>query len=731
MSYPSVRNATPSWFGLVGAFFAVIFLAGCLNGGGGGSNAGAAGAPVVPPPVVVPNPITGFADNSLVVPGTVTVTSANTLAPGAIIVISGTTSYNGTFTVVSATAASFTITAPFVANDATGVWVAGGGVIAGCTTTGATGVIGLPAMTTVASRFTGVAPLSVFFDAINTTGAPQPFHELLYTWNFGDPGSGNWAYGSRVGSSSRNAATGAVAAHVFETPGTYTVSLSVTDGTNTVTNNCIQIAVQDPNVVYAGANTRCYTQGAVSAGACPGGGTEILNASADPRTIVSADLAAGKRLLFARGQTWTTSIGLVPLNVNGPWTIGAYGAGAKPVFRRGAGTIILGVGSAGSDWKDARVMDLQLEDNATNSVIAVNGGGTFDQLTFLRIDVRSVAFGWSGFLWKAGLVRMWDQLTIADSTVDTLQAGGGNAMFIAATRMAILGNSLDNAGGGEHNFRSMYFDKMVVSNNLFTRPAATKANITLRAPDFVASPAGSQAPVADNTYSQFAVVSDNQAIGFAGVNQPVNTSIDGAHDARTRQIVFERNWLHSYPGSGAGFNAIRFHSDSSTIRNNVVDLSGIATTGDVCIDIRANGNPTQPNPTGNWIYNNTCYSTTAYTGVLFPLSGVNLAATAISTTVKNNLVYSPNAAAPTTAVSVVKDAGIGTIGASGTFGNSSDAQAITGPVTFTSLASPLTPAGAKPTAGYVIGGGVAVPGEIADFFLVPQPASPTIGAVLH
>jgi PKD repeat protein len=367
VSYPSIRNETTSWFGLVAAFFAVIFLAGCLNGGGGGSNAGAAGgAPVVPPPVVVPNPITAFADAG---GGNVTVTSANTLAPGAIIVISGTTSYNGTFTVVSATATDFTITAPFVADDATGVWIAGGGVIAGCTTTGATGVINLPVMTTVASRFTGVAPLSVFFDATATTGAvAQPFHEMLYSWNFGDPGSGTWAYGSRAGSSSRNAATGAVAAHVFETPGTYTVALSVTDGTNAVTNNCIQIAVQDPNVVYAGANTRCYTQGAVSAGACPGGGTEILNASADPRTIVSADLAAGKRLLFARGQTWTTLIGLVPLNVNGPWTIGAYGAGAKPVFRRGAGTVILNVGQVGSDWKDARVMDLQLEDDATNNV---------------------------------------------------------------------------------------------------------------------------------------------------------------------------------------------------------------------------------------------------------------------------------------------------------------------------------------------------------------------------
>jgi hypothetical protein len=138
-----------------------------------------------------------------------------------------------------------------------------------------------------------------------------------------------------------------------------------------------------------------------------------------------------------------------------------------------------------------------------------------------------------------------------------------------------------------------------------------------------------------------------------------------------------------------------------------------------------------PNPTTNWIYNNTCYSTTAYTGVIFPLKGVSLDATAINTTVKNNLVYSPNAAAPTTAVTVVNDAGAGTIGASGTFGNSSDTQAISGPVTFTSLALPLTPAGAKPTAGYVIGGGVAVPGEIVDFFLVPQPASPTIGAVLH
>lgn len=608
-----------------------------------------------------------------------------------------------------------------------------GGISGSSCTTGATSVIALPSITTVPSRITGVAPLAVFFDATATTATStpiHPFHELGYAWNFGDPGSGTWKYGTKGTTSvpaspvtsSKNVAGGGVAAHVFETAGIYTVTLTVTDGTSTVTDNCIQITVQDPDTVYAGTATRCYTQGAVSAGSCPGSGTEILNASNDFSSTINADLAVGRRLLFARGETWTTS-GAAGLRVNGPWTVGAYGTGAKPIVRRGAGTIILGVGLAGFALTDGRVMDLQLEDDATNSVSAVNGGATFDQLTFLRIDVRNTAVGF-GFNFTANPIRMWDQLTIADSTVNTLQTGGNNAMFLAATRMAILGNLLDNAGGGEHNFRSMYFNKLTLSNNTFTRPAATKANITLRAPVWGTT----NGPIPVNTYSQFAVVSDNEAIGFAGVNVPINTSIDGAVDARTRNIVFERNWLHDQLGSGAGFNAMRFNSDFSTIRNNVIDLSGVASTGDICIDIRNNGG-TSPNPTTNWIYNNTCYSPTAYTGVLFPVKGVNLDATVINTTVKNNLVYTPNAAAPTTAVSVVSNAGTGTIGASGTFGNSSDVQAISG-ATFTSLA-PLTPAGAKPTAGYVIGGGVSVPGEIVDFFLQPQSATPDIGAVLH
>ncbi|MEK7706276.1 MAG: MopE-related protein, partial [Myxococcota bacterium] len=99
--------------------------------------------------------------------------------------------------------------------------------------------VGPLSVSLVAARTSGVAPLAVFFDASGTTDTAvtsRPFHELEYRWDFGDPAGGaTWAYGARPGSSSKNVALGPVAAHVFESPGTYTVALSVFDGSNTAT----------------------------------------------------------------------------------------------------------------------------------------------------------------------------------------------------------------------------------------------------------------------------------------------------------------------------------------------------------------------------------------------------------------------------------------------------------------------------------------------------------------
>ncbi len=722
-----------TWAFVLVPLMVVIGLAGCISGGGSSESGVVVAAGPVVPPAPISFPITAFVNAG---GGNLTITSANTLAPGDIVVISGTTNYNGTFTIVSANATTFTITAAFVANDATGVWTAGGGVIAGCTTTGAG--ITLPAMNTVASRFTGVAPLAVFFDATATTGSvTHPFHELVYTWSFGDPAGGaTWGYGTGS-NNSKNAASGPVAAHVFETAGTYVVNLTVKDGVNTVSNSCMQIAVQDPSVVFAGPKTICMNRTLGALAGCPAGATEYTDLAGDFDVAVAANLATGKRLLVNRGETWFTSA-FAPLDKTGPWTIGAYGAGAKPIVQRAAGVTILGIGIGGGGiLTDARVMDLTLDGTPGGvSTKGLAGVGTFDQFTLLRIDIINTLVGFELDLNQGGLARAWDQFTIADSTVSIGHpGGGGNSMFLAASRQAILGNQLDNNGIGEHNYRSMYWSKLVLSNNTFTTPNSGKANITLRGAHWLAG----LGPVPANTYSQYGVISDNEIIGGPGVDVPVNTSIDPSVPARTRYLIFERNWWHGHPGVAGGGTALGLNSDFSTVRNNILDLTDAGNAGYRCFDVAVaiggpGDPPTQPNPTTNWFYNNTCYTNAPLT-VASVFRGINLSATADNTTIKNFLVYAPNAAAAGTNVVVVQNSGTGTVGASGTFGNSSNLQAKTDPL-FAS-ATPTVPAHFKPTGvSYAIGAqgfsvATPLPGVLSDFFLAAQPTPSDIGAVVH
>ena len=134
-----------------------------------------------------------------------------------------------------------------------------------------------------AARTSGVAPLYVNFDATGTTSTlitdadpnvqrARRNQELFYAHDFGDTGAGTWANGVQSsGLTSKNAGYGPVTGHVFETPGTYTVTSVITDGVNseTVTNT---ITVQDPNTVYAGAATICISHSGNFTGA-PSGAT--------------------------------------------------------------------------------------------------------------------------------------------------------------------------------------------------------------------------------------------------------------------------------------------------------------------------------------------------------------------------------------------------------------------------------------------------------------------------
>jgi hypothetical protein len=110
------------------------------------------------------------------------------------------------------------------------------------------------------------APKALFFDATATScdadecgvedSANNSFRALQYTWNFGDPGRGNWKAGAAAldAGHDKNIEYGPIAFHVYDRPDTYTVELEVTDGTNTWTWTD-DIYIDDPDTYYANSAT--------------------------------------------------------------------------------------------------------------------------------------------------------------------------------------------------------------------------------------------------------------------------------------------------------------------------------------------------------------------------------------------------------------------------------------------------------------------------------------------
>jgi hypothetical protein len=173
-----------------------------------------------------------------------------------------------------------------------------------------------------ATRVTGPAPLPVLFDASCTRTHDKqahPFHQVRYEFDFGDDRGQTWP----VSGLSRNVQKGgALAAHVFDNPGTYQVRVSALDPSGARSESSITVTVQDPDKVFSGGRTLCVSRGRDFAG-CPGG-------SAQQTSLPSS--YDNRRILLRRGESFgAISIPHGAKNVQ----IGAFGpAGAKPNVER-------------------------------------------------------------------------------------------------------------------------------------------------------------------------------------------------------------------------------------------------------------------------------------------------------------------------------------------------------------------------------------------------------------
>lgn len=691
---------------------------------GGGKSASGSITVAVAPPI-----ITGFTDAG---GGNVTVTSTNTLTNGALITISGTTNYNGTYTVANVTSTSFTIVKAFVANDATGVWQLAGGMVSGCSSTGATGAI---ALSNVPSRFTGVAPLSVFFDASGTTTnnsvTTQPFHDIEYRWSFGEnttvlaslPGGMNWTYGSTKGS--RNLAAGPVAAHVFETPGVYTVALTATDGTNTVSNSCAQIVVQDPNTVFAGANTICV--GATSTpvqgqDGCPVGAITVQQSNF--ASAISSYAKTGKRVLFKHDDTFTGS-STATIAANGPGTIGMYGSGAKPKVQSAATSIITLGATSTVTMQDWRIMDLEIDGQSTKARSGFAVGGNADQVTLLRLNVHDIG---DGILLSGPVVEyakkynsynghMFEQFTLVDSTFNRFLNNYG--LFLYANKLAVLGNSVNDSSAAQHITRVPHSAKGVISNNTLSNPALTKQVFTLRSVAYSDINCASSAECIPNllpfgTYAALTsqtVVSGNHFIGGLS-NQPVTIgpSNPDQWDQRFQDIIFERN-LYTGASSECCWPMLNIQAQEVTVRNELINMTGAGQHRGIQVN---NAGAVAIASDNVRIYNNTIFSNDSSDFTAFR---VDSGTTNIS--VVNNLAYSPN----------VSGSFFGSGYNYATKVSNNTTSTNTSPLM--AVVPPLIPSHFKVTAGsYAIGTGGMVP-VLSDFFSVPKTTTRDIGAVIH
>ena len=622
-----------------------------------------------------------------------------------------------------------------------------GGGIPGCFSTGATNTITL---SNIPSRYTGVAPLSVFFDASDTiaNATTRPFHDLEYRWDFGDPAGSlingvTWNAGSRAGVSSRNVAIGPEAAHVFETPGVYTVTLTATDSKNTATNNCTRIVVQDPGSVFSGSNTICVssnTTPTAGANGCPSGALTVMQSSFP--TAVNTYALTGKRVLFKRGDTFAAATSAL-INRTGPGILGAYGAGAMPKVQMTGNTDILMLSSRATPGiKDWRIMDLEFDGMSKTRSVAVNTDGGINQVTILNMNMHDVAngavFNDSIIQWwhlKEGLTAhtMFDEIAIVDSIITPIfNSTSGWRIFASANRGSIqgniLGNMVNDSSMGSHVLRVPHMAKGVIANNTLARAGVSQHALKLHAQGWCesTSPAGTCVTYDNVTpppsytylanthpigifttlsgYTEKVIIADNKIIGADNPHSMTVSSQNRQMDERLRDIIVERNWFTSGKGTQLSLLVV---SSAITVRNNIFDM----TAGKYKTFVKLASPGTSPPSADVNVYNNTLYGGSAPVIAGNEFVGISIDPTATKVAVVNNLISAPSATNPVRIVGT----GAGIVSSN----NSTAIQIKTTPGWVATF--PSTPSDFNLTAkSYAIGAGISVP-VFSDFFLNSRP----------
>lgn len=430
----------------------------------------------------------------------------------------------------------------------------------------------------------------------------RDYADFRYEWDFGDPASGDWPTSSLP----RNRDFGYVAGHVYEAPGTYTVTLQVTTTAGATVEYTEQIDVADPEAVYAGVRTACVSTGTDFAG-CPPGAQHVTTTDV---ASFAAFVGSQRRVLLRRGDAWLWPVGApLVLTTEGPFTLGAFGPCVNP-DRLGicANAPVLDASGPGTSADEAIVLyharDIRILDLAflcTGDRAAIGGVTEMHQVLFLRLRSRGFNTPVGNSHWET---EDFDQLALVSSD---LAEAGSNVVYIGGTRLGLLGNVLRDAGES-HVVRLWQAYRAVVGHNEVSGSSVSGTSgrhaLKLHGPseDVIASTEGNQL---DNR-TQHVIVHDN-VFGSSGPWPAAIGPQDSGRDERLSDIIFERNRLYPSYGTQSASPvqaALHVWARNVTVRNNVFSGVGSA-NGYRAVVVEPRG--VEPPPVNVRIYNNTVY----------------------------------------------------------------------------------------------------------------------------
>lgn len=489
-----------------------------------------------------------------------------------------------------------------------------------------------------ASSTTGIAPFAVFFDAIEpnsnvvqpkTIDGRKEYADLYYSWDFGEPGIGNWPESNK----SKNKDIGYIASHIYETPGNYTVTLNVKNSEGETFTYTEEITVLDPDVEFAGENTICIS----SSGNFTGAPSGALQVSTTNIKDIENYIGNHKRILLRRGDSWTTSEQISVRYIDGPFHLGAFGEGINPdergIFENAP--VINATGSYTSAFigykftNNVVVSDLHL--NGEITIGSAFGGATeLSNILHNRLHVEGFRVCGSTSHYQSD---GHDRFVIANSHCHNAY---GNIIYVGSERLVLLGNLLHNASLS-HVVRVWQGYKAVIAHNILHGSSIDsdtgRLALKFHGPeeDLIYSTGDNHL----NEKSGYSVIYDN-IFGTSGPWPVVIGPQNEQKEEHINDILVEANRFLAGYGSFSLYSqrvstALRVNANYVTIRNNIFDATD---SGKDYQAILIHASPVVPS-SNNRIYNNTVYKNDFAEPGFFRFSKIDEGC--VNTSFKNNL----------------------------------------------------------------------------------------------